>query len=40
LTASLQRSWQAHELLEDWPDALTQELLHSRYLDPNWHEGK
>lgn len=40
LAASLQRSWQAHELLESWPEVLTQELLHSRYLDPDWHEGK
>lgn len=40
LSKSIQNSWQAEQLLTDWPEAKTIELLESKYLQPEWHRGK
>jgi lipoate---protein ligase len=40
LEEALKRSWEATEILHDWPAERTEELMASRYLQPQWHLGK
>lgn len=40
LTHAIRSAWGATQLLEQWPQARTQELLESRYQIPEWHRGK
>jgi lipoate-protein ligase A len=40
LAQSLRKVWGADEILEQWPEAKTAELLASRYMNSEWHRGK